>query len=177
MSALEMRPVTTNVMLRYPTQLTRPPHQNYASSACMGGALGRPAGRSGGCPGGHAGGRESRGADGGGASPSDQTYVRVLSSDSLQADTINVRSPGVVRSLPHGHGGAAPGGAVQVGSIKPRVESAYGRLKLEYDEPLSNFAFISNLRRYSLGPYVLLFVLAPPPGAAGRCRLTVSNPC
>jgi len=43
-------------------------------------------------------------------------------------------------------------GAVQVDSIKTRVESAYGvckrRLNLQHDEMLSNFAFKFNLRRY-----------------------------
>ena len=48
-----------------------------------------------------------------------------------------------------------PGRAVQVDSIKTRVESAFGhlwfqRLKLKHDEPLSNFAFNCNLRHYSL---------------------------
>jgi len=41
---------------------------------------------------------------------------------------------------------------VQVASIKTRVESAPGfsqRLKLKCDEPLSDFAFNFNLRRYS----------------------------
>jgi hypothetical protein len=46
------------------------------------------------------------------------------------------------------------GGAVQVDSIKTRVESAPGvcnqRLKLKYDEPLSNVAFNFNVRRYTL---------------------------
>ena len=46
------------------------------------------------------------------------------------------------------------GGAVQVVSIRTRVESAPGvcnqRLKLKCDEPLSNVAFNFNLRRYTL---------------------------
>jgi len=43
------------------------------------------------------------------------------------------------------------GRAVQVASIKTRFDSAAWcqRLKLEYDEPLSNLAFNFNLRRYS----------------------------
>ena len=43
---------------------------------------------------------------------------------------------------------------MQVDSIKTRVVSAPGvcnqRLKLKSDEPLSNFAFNFNLRRYSV---------------------------
>jgi len=45
------------------------------------------------------------------------------------------------------------GGAVQVDSIKARVESACGvcnqRLKLQYDELLSNFSLKFNLRRFT----------------------------
>ena len=42
---------------------------------------------------------------------------------------------------------------MQVDSIESRVESAYGfsPWKLTYDEPLSNFAFECNLRRYLEG--------------------------
>ena len=44
------------------------------------------------------------------------------------------------------------GRALQVDSTTPRVESANDvcnqRLKLQYDGPLSNFAFNLNLRRY-----------------------------
>ena len=51
------------------------------------------------------------------------------------------------------HEAEADGGAVQVDSIKTRVESAPGvcnqRLKLKCDEPLSNFAFKFNLRLYT----------------------------
>ena len=45
-----------------------------------------------------------------------------------------------------------PGEAVQVDPIKTCVEIAYIflRVKLSFDEPLSNFAFEFNLRRYSL---------------------------
>jgi hypothetical protein len=50
--------------------------------------------------------------------------------------------------------GRAHGRAVQVDSIKTRVESAPGvcdqRLKLKCDEPLSNVAFNFNVRRYNL---------------------------
>jgi hypothetical protein len=45
------------------------------------------------------------------------------------------------------------GGAVQVDSIKIRVESAawFQHLKLKYDELLSSFAFKFNLRHYRVG--------------------------
>ena len=47
----------------------------------------------------------------------------------------------------------AQGGAVQLDTIKTRVESAPGvcnqRLKLKHDELLSSFAFKFNLRRYT----------------------------
>jgi hypothetical protein len=39
-------------------------------------------------------------------------------------------------------------------------------LKLQYGEPLSNFGFNFNLRRYTLAPELLV----------GRCRLTVPKP-
>ena len=69
------------------------------------------------------------------------------------------------------HGGGPRDGAVQVVSIKPRIESAPGvcnqRLKLKCDEPLSDFAFSFNLRHYSEAAAKELNV--------GRCRLTVSN--
>jgi hypothetical protein len=46
------------------------------------------------------------------------------------------------------------GGAVQVDSIKTRLESPPGvcnqRLRLKYDEPLSNVAFNFNVRHYTL---------------------------
>jgi len=42
---------------------------------------------------------------------------------------------------------------VQVDCIETRVEGAYGaciqRLKLKHDEPLENFAFYLNMRRYT----------------------------
>jgi len=54
-------------------------------------------------------------------------------------------------------------------------------LKLQYDEPLSNFAFNFYLRRYITEPgSVALPRAAGAAGAAlimaGRCRLTVSKP-
>ncbi len=57
----------------------------------------------------------------------------------------------------HRHGGVRRGGALQLHTIKTRVESAPGvcnqstRLKLKCDEPLSNVAFNCNLRHYILG--------------------------
>jgi len=43
------------------------------------------------------------------------------------------------------------GRAVQVDPIKPKVKApGTERLKPNYDEPLSNFAFNFNLRRYSM---------------------------
>jgi hypothetical protein len=51
-------------------------------------------------------------------------------------------------------GGGDPGKAVHVETMKP-VLKAHGteHLKLKYDEPVSNFAFRFNLRRYpSVGP-------------------------
>jgi len=46
---------------------------------------------------------------------------------------------------------------VQVDSVNTRVKSAPGvchqRLHLKYDEPLQNFAFHLNLRRYNTVPY------------------------
>jgi hypothetical protein len=49
---------------------------------------------------------------------------------------------------------------VQVDSIKTRVDSAPGvcnqRLKLQCDEPLSNFAFNFNVRRYNPGAELLV---------------------
>jgi len=46
-----------------------------------------------------------------------------------------------------------PGRAVQVEPMKSMLKApGIKRLKLEYDEPLSNFAFKFNLRRYSPRP-------------------------
>jgi hypothetical protein len=48
--------------------------------------------------------------------------------------------------------------------MKPRfTASGTRRLELNYDEPLSFFAFKSNLRRYMKGNN--------PAGMVGRCRL------
>jgi len=45
-----------------------------------------------------------------------------------------------------------PGTAVQVDSMQPMLKApGTKRLKLKYDQPFSNFAFKSNLRRYILG--------------------------
>jgi len=45
---------------------------------------------------------------------------------------------------------AANGRAVQVDPIKPTLKPpGTKRLRLKYDEPLSNFAFKINLRRYT----------------------------
>jgi hypothetical protein len=53
----------------------------------------------------------------------------------------------------------SPGGAVQVYSIKPTLTAPGNeRSKLKCDEPLSNFAFNFNLRRYTP---------APPPSSNG----------
>jgi len=47
-------------------------------------------------------------------------------------------------------GGHSHGRAVQVDSIKPKLKaSGNKRLKLKYDELLSNFAFNFNLRRFT----------------------------
>ena len=71
------------------------------------------------------------------------------------------------------------GKAVHADSIKSRVESAwwFQRLKLQYDETLSNFALNSDLRRYSeawsAGWYA---TVSQTPDVyavvAGRCRLS-----
>ena len=56
---------------------------------------------------------------------------------------------------PHHHGRA-----VRVDSIKPTLKApGTKRLKLECDEPLSNFGFNFNLRRYIMGSELFLFVL------------------
>jgi hypothetical protein len=95
---------------------------------------------------------------------------------------------------------------VQIDPLKP-VLKAFGtkRLKLQHDEPVSNFAFNFNLRRYTEGLLVFslqwivgrggetslaiaslssngeeagAFVAAADPAllTVGRCRLTVSTP-
>ena len=62
-------------------------------------------------------------------------------------------SPSVVRS--HFKGVSwmqSRGRAVQVDPVKPTLKApGTKRLKLEYDEVLSSFAFKSNLRRYTAG--------------------------
>jgi hypothetical protein len=59
--------------------------------------------------------------------------------------------PGKPKTRPRPY--SALGRAVQVDSIKTRVESAFGvckqRLKLKYDKLLSSFAFKFNLRHYA----------------------------
>jgi hypothetical protein len=46
---------------------------------------------------------------------------------------------------------AAPGGAVQVDPIKPRLKAPVTkRLRLKCGEPLSNCAYDFNMRRYTL---------------------------
>ena len=69
----------------------------------------------------------------------------------------------------------APGRAVQVDPIKPTLKSSgTKRLILECDEPLSNFAFNFNLRRYTLWMIAALVVTGFD--EVGWCRLTLSNP-
>jgi len=67
---------------------------------------------------------------------------------------------------------------VQVGPMRPTLKAPGTKcLKLQYDVPLSNFAFEYDLRRYSecvgdgisAKPY-------PPLSRVGRWRLTLSNP-
>jgi hypothetical protein len=54
---------------------------------------------------------------------------------------------------------ALPGRAVQVDPIQPTLKSPGMKpLKLEYDKPLSSFAFKFNLRRYSLERYCWLLL-------------------
>ena len=70
---------------------------------------------------------------------------------------------------------------MQVDPIKP-ASKATGtkRLKLRYDELLSNVAFKFNLRRCteetSLLPQLALLQPITPLLKVGRCRLTLSNP-
>jgi hypothetical protein len=50
---------------------------------------------------------------------------------------------------------------VQVDPIKPTLKAPESkRLKLKCDEPLLNFAFNFNLRRYMLEPATLLFAIS-----------------
>jgi hypothetical protein len=66
------------------------------------------------------------------------------------------------------------GRAVQVDPIKPKLKPpGTKRLKLQYDEPLSKYAFKFNLRRYTMdGANV---EIAEEIGEVGRCGLTLSN--
>jgi len=85
--------------------------------------------------------------------------------------------------------------AVQVDPIKPTLKApGTKRLKLKHDEPLSNFAFKFNLRRYTKettwGPleeviavgfaYTFKIYARDRFGTlittVGRCRLNLSNP-
>jgi hypothetical protein len=55
------------------------------------------------------------------------------------------------------------------------------RLKVKYDQLLSNVAFNFNLRRYSVAGIIAKTCVAPLDRArtmiqVGRCRLTLSNP-
>ena len=57
------------------------------------------------------------------------------------------------------------GGAVQVDGIKPCVERKrlwFQRLKIQYDEPLLNFTFNFNLRRYNWAELLGSMVRLPP---------------
>jgi len=72
---------------------------------------------------------------------------------------------------------------VQVDPIKPTLKApGTKRLKLKYDELLSNFAFDFNLRRYneaitSLPDYTVQAWGIPIDATkVGRCRLTHSTP-
>ena len=60
-----------------------------------------------------------------------------------------------------------PGWAVQVDPIKPTLKPPGTKLlKLKYDEPPSNFAFKSNLRRYVQVWYPVPFMRRVPLNAA-----------
>ena len=55
---------------------------------------------------------------------------------------------------------------MRVDPIKPTLKApVHKRLKLKYDHLLSSFAFIFNLRRYSVETAAVALVV-------GRCRLT-----
>ena len=81
--------------------------------------------------------------------------------------------------------------AVQVDPIKPTLKApGTKRLKLKYDEVLSNFAFRFHLRRYTTDGVLVHAFFMHGTGAdaavvaelkaltrvVGRCRLTLSNP-
>jgi len=72
-------------------------------------------------------------------------------------------------------GGRAPGRAVQVDPIEPTL-TAPGtvRLELEYDAPVSSFAFNFSLRRYTQEAVMPRIISGST--LVGRCRLTLSNP-
>jgi len=102
-----------------------------------------------------------------------------------QTAQVELRS-GRVEAPEHGAPDVARGRAVQVESMKP-VLKAPGTLllRLGCDEPLSNFAFNINLRRYteqwrllkrSADKHVAAAAIAERKAMVGRCRLTLSNP-
>jgi hypothetical protein len=68
---------------------------------------------------------------------------------------------------------------VQFDPIKSTLKAPGSkRLKLEFDELLSNFAFKSKLRRYSLASPAAAAEAGKrlaAPLVVGRCRLTLSN--
>ena len=68
--------------------------------------------------------------------------------------------------------GPAPGRVVQVDPIKPTlIAPGSERLKLNYDDPLSNFAFNFYLRRYNLGRrYHHLIARVVPHGYCPLCH-------
>jgi len=66
---------------------------------------------------------------------------------------------------------------VQVDPIKPMLKPpGTKRLKLKYDELLSNVAFKFNLRRYNEEREHVVEEEEAEDHAVGRCRLTVSKP-
>jgi len=73
-------------------------------------------------------------------------------------------------------------GRCRLKRVETRVESAwFQRLKLGYDEPLSNFAFILNLRRYTAGCMVEELRAKGDQAlrqysVVGRCRLKRVDP-
>jgi len=63
--------------------------------------------------------------------------------------------------------------------MKPKLKApGTKRLKLDYDAPLSSFAFNFNLRRYTMkrGAHAPARELAVK-SMVRRCRLTLRNPC
>ena len=63
---------------------------------------------------------------------------------------------------------------MQINPSKPKLKPPEPkRLKPNYDEPLSNFAFKFNMRRHIKGGAL---GLAVGPSKVGRCKLTLSNP-